>query len=225
MANFDLLTKSPVFSGLTPGHLENLFSDILFKVKKFKKDELIYSLGEELKSLSILQKGSVKGEMMDYSGRTLKIEDIESPRPLASAFLFGKNNRFPVTVIANNDVELIVIPKADFLKLMQSNQQVLTNYLNAISSRTQFLSGKLHFLSFKSIKEKIAHFLLQSTGSNFHSIELKQTQQQLADLFGVTRPSLARVLGEMQNNGLIKIEKKTITLLDKYKLNELLRNN
>ena len=61
-----------------------------------------------------------------------------------------------------------------------------------------FLSQKLHFLSFKTIKGKVAHFFLTQAGEKFHSIELKNTQQQLADLFGVTRPSLARVFGEMQ---------------------------
>ncbi|HSH19647.1 MAG TPA: helix-turn-helix domain-containing protein, partial [Draconibacterium sp.] len=81
-----------------------------------------------------------------------------------------------------------------------------------------------HFLSFKTIKEKVAHFLLQKAGSEFHSVQLKNTQQQLADLFGVARPSLARIFGEMQKEGLIKIERKTVTLLNKKQLNELLRN-
>jgi CRP/FNR family transcriptional regulator, dissimilatory nitrate respiration regulator len=104
------------------------------------------------------------------------------------------------------------------------NAQVLKNYLNSISTRTQFLSQKLHFLNFKTIREKVAHFLLTQAGDKFHSIELKNTQQQLADLFGVTRPSLARVFGEMQKEGLIKLEQKTVTLLNKKKLNELLQN-
>jgi len=104
------------------------------------------------------------------------------------------------------------------------NSQFLKNYLHIISTRAQFLSQKLHFLSFKTIREKVAHFLLQTTGEKYHSFELRNTQQQLADLFGVTRPSLARVFGEMQKEGLIKIEKKTITLLNKKVLNELLKN-
>jgi len=107
---------------------------------------------------------------------------------------------------------------------MQLNQVVLKNYLDSISSRTQFISQKLHFLSFKTIKEKIAHYLLQKAGDRLHSFQLDSTQQQLADLFGVTRPSLARVLSEMQKEKLIIIDKKTVTLLNKQKLNELLRN-
>jgi CRP-like cAMP-binding protein len=101
---------------------------------------------------------------------------------------------------------------------------LLRNYLNSISSRAQFLSQKLHFLSFKTIKAKVAHFLLQQAGDKFHSVELKNTQQQLADLFGVTRPSLARVFSEMQKEGLISISAKTVTLPDKAKLSELINH-
>ena len=162
--------------------------------------------------------------MIDYSGKTVKIEDIEAPRPLAAAFLFGKENKFPVTVTANKKAELLAIPVVEFLKLLQLNTRLLRNYLNSISTRAQFLSQKLNFLSFKTIKEKVAHFLLQQAGDLYHSFELKNTQQQLAELFGVTRPSLARVLGDMQNENLIKIEKKTVTLLDKERLNSLLKN-
>jgi CRP-like cAMP-binding protein len=108
---------------------------------------------------------------------------------------------------------------------LQLNTQILINYLNNISSRTQFLTQKLQFLNFKTIREKVAHFLLTLAGDKYHSVELNHTQQQLAELFGVTRPSLARVLGEMQFEGLIKIERKTVTLADREKLNQLLRKH
>ncbi|MCY1721821.1 Crp/Fnr family transcriptional regulator [Prolixibacteraceae bacterium Z1-6] len=224
MINYQLLSQCPVFMGIPDSENKNLLQQIHFQVKKYEKDEVVVHAGDEVTFLYIVLSGSVRGEMIDYSGKTVKIEDIEAPKPLASAFLFGKENKFPVTVTANNNASLLAIPVAEFLKLLQLNTRLLRNYLNNISTRAQFLSQKLHFLSFKTIKEKVAHFLLKQAGEKFHSFELKNTQQQLADLFGVTRPSLARVLGDMQNEGLIKIEKKTVTLLDKKRLNDLLRN-
>ena len=116
------------------------------------------------------------------------------------------------------------MPIDDFLKLLHLNTRLLKNFLNSISSRAQFLSRKLNFLSIKTIREKIANYILQKAGDRFHSIELKNTQQELADLFGVTRPSLARVLSEMQKEKLIIIDKRTVTILNKEKLNKLIRN-
>jgi len=224
MINYSLLSRCPVFKGITEEESRLLLSKIHYQLRKFQKDEVVVWGGEPVNNLLIVLSGSVRGEMIDYSGKTVKIEDIEAPKPLAAAFLFGKENRFPVTVTANNEGRILVIPVPEFLKILQMNTQVLENYLNSISSRAQFLSQKLHFLSFKTIKEKMAHFLLQQANDRFHSFELKNTQQQLADLFGVTRPSLARVLSDMQADGLIKIEKRTVTLLNKKALNQLLGN-
>lgn len=224
MIDYSLLSRCPVFTGIEINECQALLSQIHYQIKKYEKDDIVVLGGDEVKSLFIVLSGSVRGEMIDYSGKTVKIEDIEAPRPLASAFLFGKQNKFPVTVTANKKAEILAIPVTEFLKLLQLNTRLLRNYLNNISTRAQFLSQKLHFLSFKTIREKVAHFLLQQAGDRLHSFELRNTQQQLAELFGVTRPSLARVLSEMQQEGLIKIEKKTVTLLNKNHLNQLLKD-
>ncbi|MBN1985878.1 MAG: Crp/Fnr family transcriptional regulator [Prolixibacteraceae bacterium] len=224
MIDFKLMSQCPVFKEIQESEIRQILGNIHYQIKSFNRGEIVAISGETVQNLYILLKGSVKGEMIDYSGKTIKIEDVEAPKPLATAFLFGKENKFPVTVTAHVDVKILSIPVSEFLKVLQMNTQVLKNYLNSISTRTQFLSQKLHFLSFKTIREKVTHFLLTQAGDKFHSIELKNTQQQLADLFGVTRPSLARVFGEMQKEGLIKIEKKTVILLNKNKLNTILRN-
>lgn len=222
--NYQLLSQCPVFRGIPENENKRLLEQIHFQIKRYEKNEVVTDAGEQVKSLMIVLSGSVRGEMIDYSGKTVKIEDIEAPKPLAAAFLFGKENKYPVTVTANNKVTMLVVPVSEFLKLLQLNSQLLKNYLHSISTRAQFLSQKLHFLSFKTIREKVAHFLLQNAGEQYHSFELKNTQQQLADLFGVTRPSLARVFGEMQKEGLIRIERKTVSLLNKKALNQLLKN-
>ncbi|MFW5773572.1 MAG: Crp/Fnr family transcriptional regulator, partial [Tangfeifania sp.] len=203
MINYQLLSKCPVFRGISEKRTEKLLTNIHSQLKSYSKNDVVAIAGQEIAHLYIILAGSVRGEMIDYSGKTIKIEDIEAPRPLVTAFLFGSENKFPVTVTANDDVEIMAIPISEFLKLLQMDVDILKNYLDSISSRTQFLSQKLHFLSFKTIKEKVAHFLFQKAGDRFHSVELKNTQQQLADLFGVTRPSLARVMAEMQREKLI----------------------
>jgi CRP-like cAMP-binding protein len=220
----EILCQSPIFRGIPPDELQKLFSQIHFQVKTYRKNDLIVSGGEICDRLLIIQYGSVKAEMNDYSGKTIKIEDLTAPQPLATAFLFGNQNRFPVTVSATSDVEIISIPKSEFVKLLQLNYLILNNYLNTISTRAQFLSQKLKFLSFKTIKQKIAHFLLEKAGDRLQTIEIQQSQGQLAEMFGVTRPSLARTLGEMCQEGLIETDRRSIKILDKVRMNGLLKS-
>ena len=224
MIQTEILCQSPIFRGISPDDLRELFSRILYQVKTYQKNELITIGGEICDRLLIIQQGSVKAEMTDYSGKVIKIEDLAAPWPLATAFLFGKENRFPVTVSATSEVEMVSIPKPEFVKLLQMNSLILNNYLNTISSRAQFLSQKLKFLSFKTIRQKIAHFLLEKAGDRLQTVEIMQTQGQLAEMFGVTRPSLARALSEMSQEGLIKIDRRSIKIQDKNRMNPILDN-
>jgi CRP/FNR family transcriptional regulator, dissimilatory nitrate respiration regulator len=121
MMNYKLLAQCPVFKGIPENESKKLLNGIHFQVKNYNKGDVVAIAGEPVTNLFIILSGSVKGEMIDYSGKAIKIEDIEAPRPLATAFLFGKENRFPVTVTANNDVRILAIPVSEFLKLMQSN--------------------------------------------------------------------------------------------------------
>jgi len=219
---FQLLTDNMIFRGMDGNSIENLFQQKTYRLKKYEKGEYIAHSHDECERLMIVIHGSVRGEMTVFSGKTIKIEDIGVPRPLAAGFIFGNNNRFPVDIIANEPCTILIIPKETLVLLMQQNNLVLKNYLNAISSRTQFLSNRIRFLSFKTIREKIAHYILSRSGEGRDRIMLPQSQTNLADFFGVTRPSLARAMHELELEGIIRVERREITLLDKEKLNNLL---
>ena len=150
--DYSLLSNAPLFKHMTSDDVETILDATFFRVKKFQSGSLISQSGEPVNSLMVVTKGVVKGEMVDYTGRVIKIEDIPAPGAIASAFMFGNRNRFPVNVIAVSDVELLLIEKPDFLKLLMKNDIILINFLDMISNRSQFLSEKIKFLNFKTIK-------------------------------------------------------------------------
>jgi CRP/FNR family transcriptional regulator, dissimilatory nitrate respiration regulator len=219
--DFSLLSQSPLFNKLSCADIEAVLSDVPYRIRRFRSGNLISQSGEPVNSLIIVISGIVKGEMVDDAGRVIKIEDIPAPGALATAFIFGNRNRFPVNVVAISDGELLSIEKQEFLKLLMSNDVILVNYLNMISNRSQFLSEKIKFLNFKTIKGKLAHFILQKADNQQNIIILDMTQNDLADYFGVARPSVSRALGEMEEEGLIEASGKKIKILDKSGLSGL----
>jgi CRP-like cAMP-binding protein len=216
------LSKTNIFVGLNAESIVELLHNKPFRVKEYAKDDYVAYSHEVCNNLLIVVQGSVRGEMTDFSGKKLKIEDIMAPRPLAAAFIFGNENRFPVDIIANEASTIMVIPRDVLIFLLQHSQVVLKNYLNTISSRTQFLSNKIRFLSFKTIREKMANYILTNMAKESKLFTLPQSQTEMADFFGVTRPSLARTLSEMEAAGILRAERREITILDKEKLNKLL---
>jgi CRP-like cAMP-binding protein len=219
--NYEVLTRSPLFRGLNEQEIRSLMSVVQYNVKKYKAGTIIAQSGEPVNRLMVVLSGTVKGEMEDFAGRVIKIEDIPAPGALAPAFMFGPHNVFPVNVITVSDTEIMVIEKGDFLKLMMKNDSVLVNFLNMISGRSQFLSEKIKFLNFRTIRGKLAQYILQRDEPGKNKIRLDRTQTDLADFFGVARPSVARALGEMEREGLIRAEGKDITIINRKGLTDL----
>jgi CRP/FNR family transcriptional regulator, dissimilatory nitrate respiration regulator len=219
--DYDLLVKSPLFKGLEIQEIKDLLEHQPYRLKNYKAGKLISQSGELVERLLLVTRGIVKGEMVDYSGKVIKIEDIPAPGALASAFMFGNMNRFPVNVITVTDTELLVIEKPDFLKLMMSNDKILINFLDVISNRSQFLSEKIKFLSFKTIKSKLAQYFLDMAGENRTEINITRTQNDLADFFGVARPSIARSISELEEDGYIIANGKNIKIINRKGLADL----
>jgi CRP-like cAMP-binding protein len=220
---YQVLAECPIFLGIPPQELEKTMSGVRHFQKSYQVGEMIAIAGEPCNYLMCLIKGSIKAEIVDYSGKVIKLEDIKAPEALASAFIFGRNNRFPVNIIANEATSIVYIPRYDFLKLLQINLKMLQNYLDNVSSRAQFLSDKIKFLSFKTIKGKIAQYILKLAGPDKDTIQFPVSQHALAEFFGVTRPSFARSLGEMAEEGIIEVDRRTIRIIDRKRLRELLR--
>ncbi len=217
------LIQSPVFRGIDADEMDLIIEKIQYRIRKYQKGDMIAFREDRCENLMIVLKGSVKGEMLDPSGKTIKIEDIMAPYPIASAFLFGQKNQFPVNVTANADVEIFFLDKQSVIELFQDNKVFLVNYLNSISNRSQFLAQKLLFLSFKTIKGKLANFILKQAAPDKEKIELPKSQAEMAQFFGVTRPSFARSLKEMEQEGMIEVNRREIKILNRQDLMRLMQ--
>jgi len=220
----DLLGDCTLFRGMSSTEISSVLSGHLGRIKNYPRDTLIAQAGDEVRFLLILLQGSVKGEMIDYTGKVIKIEDIAPPRPLAPAFLFGSRNRYPVNITAGEDTKVLSIPRDRFLIMLQESEKVLVNFINIISSRGQFLSNKIKFLSFTTIKGKLAQYLLDiSEQTASKSFVLPHSQSQLSELFGVARPSIGRAIGEMNQDGILRTEGKRVEILDQTRLTSYLK--
>ena len=219
-----VLVNNPLFRGITPERLFADLEEISFHTRSYKKGEILAQQGAVCNRLVILTKGRVRGEMIDYSGRLIKVEDIAAPRAIAPLFLFGEENRYPVEVTANEPTEVIELPKSSVLSLFRKNEQFLENYMNLSANYARTLSDKLFFMSFKTIRQKLASYLLRLYKQQQQThITLDRSQQELSDYFGVSRPSLARELAHMQEDGLLIADRKHITILQKEQLVRLIQ--
>ena len=209
-----ILQHTSLFKNIELQEITNLLKKIYFKKKDFKEDSLVLLQGDPCDSLYIILAGNAYGEMIDYTGKVAKIEEFYPPYVLASALLFAEDNALPVSVISRSDLKTLIIPKDEIIKLFLLNR----TFLNDLSDKFVFLSKKLKFLAFKTLKEKIANYLYSLPKNNQEEIIIPNTLEELANYFSVERPSLSRVLLQLENEKVIKRENKKVVILDKKRL-------
>lgn len=205
MGMFLKLNENKLFNGIPENEIEENLKKVKYKILKYNKGETVAFRGDEIEGLYINLEGHLVAEMMKSSGEVKKIEDIETNQIIASAFIFGKNSKFPVDLVCKSKCSLFYIPKEELLTLISHDRRVLTNMLDEVSNKAQFLSMKLWSgFSNKSISEKLVNYILKNQKDKV--IAFKPSLKEVANLFSVARPSLSRVLGEFTDEGIIEKE-------------------
>ncbi|MGL5053611.1 MAG: Crp/Fnr family transcriptional regulator [Cetobacterium sp.] len=214
MLNLKVLEKVKIFKGLKSEELIILLQSIDYKIKKFEKNDSVLFRGDKLDGIFIILQGSLSAEMLKNSGDIQKIENLSEGDIIASAFIFGEKNNIPVDLIALEKCCLLHIDKKNLLKTFKIEEKILINFLDEISDKTQFLSNKV-WKSFntKTIKEKILDYISENTIEN--KVVFKHSIKELSELFGVSRPSLSRVISEFIEEGILEREEKKIFRIKK----------
>ena len=205
------LRETVVFNDLDEDTIKDILEKTKYEIKKYSLDEPIAFRGDEVKGLYIILKGTLITEMLTEEGNVIKIEELVPSDVIASAFIFGKKNSFPVDLSVKDEAEIFFVERKEFLKLLFSQEKILENFLNEISNKTQLLTSKIwNSFNNKTIKKKFCDYVKRNQKNNEFFIE---NLGALAEFFGVERPSLSRVLSE-----LVKDEKLERIGRNKYRI-------
>ncbi|WP_321329586.1 Crp/Fnr family transcriptional regulator [uncultured Ilyobacter sp.] len=200
---YNKLMQTTLFNGIPLDEIEKKLSARKYKIKKYKKGETVAFRGDEIDGLYINIKGELNPEMMKHSGETRKIGNLDEGQIIASAFIFGKKFEFPVDLLVEKDCEIFYISKEELMELMIDDKKILKNFLDEISNKAQFLSTKVwNAFNNKSINEKLINYILKNEKNG--EFLFKPSLKDVANLFGVARPSLSRVIGEFVDEGILE---------------------
>ena len=184
--------------------LERRLSD---KAVAVERGRTLAARGDSLTSLLILFEGRAHAEIVTGNGHVMVVENFIGPDMIASAMLFSPDPRFPVSVIADSTCRVTHLERGRLLDLCQQNRGILENVLSDMGRRVTFLAGRLRMSQFASLRQKIAVYLTEHrprvdrNGTVY--VVIPHSRQELADLFGVARPSLSRELSRLCDEGIL----------------------
>lgn len=185
-----------MFEGCSLAMLEDMLASSGHRLRHKDEGSRIAYMGDELTDAVILVEGTVYSSMTNQEGKEIVVETLIGPIMLAPAFLFAKDSRFPVNVIAKTACTVLYIPKSAFRDWLHRDPQLMMNFIGIVSNRCQRLSQRLNDFALQSLKERVVEYL--RLHQRIDSVEW------LAKVLGVARPSLSRVLSELKAEGVIE---------------------
>lgn len=190
-------------------------------LRSVKKGTVLHNGGEDCTGLLLVKSGRLRAYILSEAGREITIYRLfDRDICLFSASCMMRSIQFEVTIEAEQDTELWVIPAEVYRKLMEESAP-LSNYTNELmASRFSEVMWLIEQVLWKSMDQRIAKFLLEESvieGTNRLSI----THETIANHLGTHREVVTRMLRYFQNEGMVKLSRGVVELTDEAGLNAL----
>jgi CRP/FNR family cyclic AMP-dependent transcriptional regulator len=125
-------------------------------------------------------------------------------------------------VIAMEDTNLLVLRRDDFRRRVESNPQVAWALLAELARRLRSADAKIHGLALLDVPGRIAKLLLDfAQEGTTETIDKPLTHQTIAHMIGASRETVSRTVRDFQNQGLIRVERRRISVANRPALKQL----
>lgn len=200
----------PLFSSLTDKELRPVGDKLV--VKRFRKNEIILQEEDTNEYMYIILNGKVKVIQTTEDGKEILLAIHQSGDFFGEMSLIdGKTS--PATVIATENSTAAIISKKDFYSLIETQKKVLDNLLLILCSRHRESWEKIQMLNYKNASHRIKILFLMLSDKYGEkttegvTLNIKLTHQEIAEMTGMTRETVTRVIDRWQREGGINVLK------------------
>jgi len=219
----EFLKKIKLFSSLSDEELHHISSKVF--IEEFKKNEVILQEEDTNEFMYIILFGTAKVTQSTKDGKEIILSIHKSDDFFGEISLIdGKTS--PATVTSTDNSLLAIISKKDFYSMIFNQNKVLENLLKILCSRLRDSWKRIELLNFKSATDRIKMIFLMLSYDNGQKtdegivLNMKMTHQNIADMTGLTRETVTRILDKLQSSGEITVLKNKLIRLNQTFLQE-----
>ena len=209
----EIIKKCPLFQEIEEENLGALLKCLGAKVISCDKKEMILDEGVPAANIGIMLSGTAQIVQNDYYGNRHIISGVEPSEMFAEAFACAGVPIMPVSVVANQECEYILIDSNRVMKTCSQacgfHRQMIYNLMKNMAAKNVFYHQKMEITSQRTTREKLLAFLTyQAKKAGSSSFDIEFDRQELADYLQVDRTGLSAEIGKLKKEGMIKNNKK-----------------
>lgn len=211
------LKKIPVFAHLSQEYLEIIEKIVI--VRKYPKGSLVFVEGDFGNELYFIISGKVKVSKMLEDGSEKILHFLKEGDIFAEVLVF-KGGEYPATAQVMEDSEIGIISNEDLERLLKERGDITFKIIEVMAQRLREAQYHIRDLALRDVDARLAISLLSLAED--HGPNIRFNQQQLANLIGASRETVARTLSSWKKQGLIQVEKSVISIIDVERLRNLI---
>jgi CRP/FNR family transcriptional regulator len=211
-SKLEIFQSLELFSGMDTGDLESLARSAV--VRNFAAGDVLFLEGQPCQGLWILGDGAAKIVKTTPQGRQLVLATQAAPSTVAEVPVFD-GGPYPASLIATQPTAALLLLKQDFLQTCRANPALTLRFLRVFGRRLRQLVSLAEQVTFGTIRQRLAIDLLeQSKLAGSLTFTVNETQEQLAARLGTVREVVSRNLSRFQSEGLLKMDRRTVEILN-----------
>jgi len=215
----DFQNYFPIWNKLTTAQQERLLASVM--TRKVSRGTMLHNGSLDCTGLLLVRSGQLRAYILSDEGREITIYRLfDRDMCLFSASCMMRSIQFEVTIEAEKETDLWVIPAEIYQSIMEESAPV-ANYTNEVmATRFSDVMWLIEQIMWKSLDKRVAAFLLEEASIE-ETNELKITHESIANHLGSHREVITRMLRYFQNEGMVKLSRGTIELIDAKMLEQL----
>jgi len=217
MAN-DALRACGLFSQADGATIDALAAAL--RIRRFRKGETVFHQGDPGDALFIMASGSVKVVLPSDEGAEPAIVAILGAGEFFGELAILDGAPHSATIVAIEPTETLVLHRDAFLALIDSQAELRRALLASLAAEIRRLTGHVEDLHFLDLPARLASRIvaLARTAPGGETGEIRiawpYTQSELAGMIGGSRQSVNRLLADLADEGLVRIERDVLVVSD-----------
>ena len=206
---FDMLSRSPLFTGVRREDLSSLMHCLDAKVSSYSKGDPVFLEGDRAGMIGFVLTGSVQIVRDDFYGNRTLLHLAEAGDLFGEAFACANIDTMPVSGYAAQDCKIIWLECSKMLTVCTNacgfHNALVKNLLQVVAKSNLLLSRKIQFMSQKTTREKLLAYLLdQAKQKKSSEFTIPMDRQTLADFLGVERSAMSAELSKLRAGGVLE---------------------
>jgi CRP/FNR family transcriptional regulator len=207
----EVLSRVPYFANLDAALLEMVAQQT--RLQRYNPGQVVLLEGDHDVALYIVESGWLKAVKTSVEGREHVLHFIGPGEVFNAIGVFAEDSN-PATVIALEATSVWVIQQEAMLTLFDEHPELGRIVIQRLAKRVQQLIQMVEDLSLRTIEARLARYLIEQSSAEQMARPRWATQAEMANRLGTVPDVLNRALRSLARDGLIRVERQQIQILD-----------